>query len=192
MTFDYIVNPDTQRKVSIFSTKGRSILRNYLKVQNAGATECKGQPEAKCKEPCKWNPSKQVKGRTHKDGTVGKPYEVKAHCRKYSSPPKRQRSASPKRKSSHCAGDVRPPCPDDCAEYTYTDRKTGAKERRCRKNTKGVSRAHTHGRHNPGATLKSYRNIDVSDSDEYSHEGEHHHVGRPAEYPHGGSPRYYY
>jgi hypothetical protein len=36
MPFDTIVNPATNRKVSIYSTKGRSILRNYLKVQNGG------------------------------------------------------------------------------------------------------------------------------------------------------------
>jgi hypothetical protein len=193
MTFDYIVNPETQRKVSIFSTKGRSILRNYLKVQNAGATECKGKSHGDCKEPCRWNPSRQAKGRKRKDGTSGEPYEVKAHCRKYTAPPRRARSASPKRRSSHCAGDVRPPCPADCTEYTYTNRKTGAKERRCRKTTKGVKRTHAHGREHYGHTARSLGRLDVSDSDSHSHEGvDTSYVGRPAEFPHGGSPRYYY
>lgn len=224
MTFDYIVNPETQRKVSIFSTKGRSILRNYLKVQNAGAgvTECKGKPQNDCPDPpCRWTPSREAKGRKRKDGTVGQPYEVKAHCRKS---PGRSGSPKPKRPPSHCAGDVRPPCPPGCDEYDYKDRKTGAIEKRCRiqrVKSKPTS-SYCSGKVPPcpdGCVKYNYKNrktgaieerckksnrphyrhlasdfghIDVSDSDSHSHEHHPHHVGRPAEYPHGGSPRYYY
>jgi hypothetical protein len=223
MTFDYIVNPETRRNVSIFSTKGRSILRNYLKVQNAGA---ESSNPALCKDkrpPC-------PEGCVEYNYTDRRTGVKERRCRKTNA---RSGSPKPKREPSHCAGDVRPPCPEDCVEYTYTDRRTGAKERRCRKpnprSASGQSRPkpnrdcadasppcpedcqeytytdRTTGaksrrcRRKPGPRGESYGhtardmgNIDVSDSDSHSHEHLPHHVGRPAEYPHGGSPRYYY
>ena len=197
MTFDYIVNPETQRKVSIFSTKGRSILRNYLKVQNAGAdspkpkrppSHCAGDVRPPCPEDCLEY--------TYTDRKTG---AKERRCRKQNA---RSGSPKPKRPPSHCAGDVRPPCPEDCVEYTHTDRKTGTKERRCRKQKARSSspRAGSDPRsvdevaeeEHYGHVASALGHLDVSDSDAHSHEHHDHHLGRPAEYPHGGSPRYYY
>ena len=74
MTFDYIINPETNRKVSIFSTKGRSVLKNYLKLQSAGGSACNTnhKDEASCTddEACNWR-----KSITDKNGRIRK-----AHC----------------------------------------------------------------------------------------------------------------
>ena len=46
MTYDYIVNPESGRKVSLFTSKGKSILKNYLsQAQMGGAPERHYQKE---------------------------------------------------------------------------------------------------------------------------------------------------
>ena len=50
-TYDYIINPSTNRKVSIQSTTGKNILKGYL--QQGGASDCTGRKNQKCTPDCK-------------------------------------------------------------------------------------------------------------------------------------------
>ena len=100
-TYDYIINPSTNRKVSIHSTTGKNILKGYL--QQGGAKDCTGRKNQECPPDCK-----QI--------TISKgPRAGHTYCRKISNKKTRGRSSSPTRRASHCVGNKNVErCPPGC------------------------------------------------------------------------------
>lgn len=103
-TYDYIINPATNRKVSIHSTTGKNILKGYL--QQGGAGHCTGKKNQACPPDCK-----QIT--ISKGARSGQTY-----CRKLSNKKSRGRSRSrspSSRSSSHCSGHKNSAtCPPGC------------------------------------------------------------------------------
>ena len=100
-TYDFIINPATNRKVSIHSTTGKNILKGYL--QQGGAKDCTGRKNQECPPDCK-----QI--------TISKgPRAGHTYCRKISNKKTRGRSSSPTRRASHCVGNKNVErCPPGC------------------------------------------------------------------------------
>jgi hypothetical protein len=122
-SYNYIINPDTSRKVSIFSTKGKSILKNYL-IQSGGEYDgrCKGHTECPPPEGCK---TQKIKAHTRTSKKTGKVTQVKA--RTQCTPDKsirnaRKKSTRPRRSSSRSHSDNRSYCnsydENDCRSHS--------------------------------------------------------------------------
>ena len=103
MGYDYIVNPLTGRKVSIFSRKGHSIINEYLNQQMGGgeASICKGNRDKDCPPDCK-----QISVKKVKPGKSPYTYCRKVGKRRSTTKPRSSRAASPQVQSGDESIDV--------------------------------------------------------------------------------------
>lgn len=76
MTYDYIVNPESGRKVSLFSSKGKSILKNYLSQAQLGGAQRGGAQRGGATN----SRTQRQRGGVDYDGRCKGLYKTKGSC----------------------------------------------------------------------------------------------------------------